>query len=70
MLQCQDTLKQNFMKIEFENSVRRLNFMCRLPDIKIAWINPWLYLTDVQKVFLPTWSKIGIHQKNNVNQKQ
>ena len=33
-------LKQDFMKIEFENSVRRLSFLCRLPDIKIAWINP------------------------------
>ena len=28
------------MKIEFQNSVRRLNFLCRLPDIKIAWTNP------------------------------
>ena len=28
------------MKIEFENSVRRLRFLCRLMDIKIAWIIP------------------------------
>ena len=27
------------MKIEFENSIRRLSFLCRLPDIKIAWVN-------------------------------
>ena len=30
------------MKIEFENSIRRLSFLgvlFRLPDIKIAWIN-------------------------------
>ena len=27
------------MKIEFENSIRRLNFLCRLTNIKIAWIN-------------------------------
>ena len=27
------------MKIDFENSTRRLSFLCRLPDIKIAWIN-------------------------------
>ena len=27
------------MKIEFENSVTRLSFLCRLPDIKIASIN-------------------------------
>ena len=25
------------MKIEFENSIRRLKFLCRLPDIKTAW---------------------------------
>ena len=29
------------MKIEFENSIRRLSFLCHLPDIKIALINPW-----------------------------
>ena len=29
------------MKIEFDNSVRRLSFLCRLTDIRIAWINPW-----------------------------
>ena len=29
------------MKIEFENSIRRLNFLCHLTDTKIAWINPW-----------------------------
>ena len=28
------------MKIEFENSIRRLSFLCHLTDIKIAWINP------------------------------
>ena len=28
------------MNIEFQNSIRRLNFLCCLPDIKIAWINP------------------------------
>ena len=27
------------MKIEFENSIRKLNFLYRLLDIKIAWIN-------------------------------
>ena len=31
-------------KIEFQNSIRRLSFLCRLPDIKIAWVNPhWDY---------------------------
>ena len=37
MLKC---YKINFMKIEFENSIRRLSFLCRLTGIKIAWINP------------------------------
>ena len=31
------------MKIEFENSIRRLSFLCRLLVIKIAWINTWLF---------------------------
>ena len=35
-----NALKPNFMKIKFENSIRRLSFLCRLQDIKIAWINP------------------------------
>ena len=28
------------MKTEFENSIRRLSFLFRLRDIKIAWVNP------------------------------
>ena len=28
------------MKIEFQNSIRRLSFLCGIWDIKIAWINP------------------------------
>ena len=39
-VQWQYALKQNFMKIEIENSIRILSFLCHLPDIKIAWINP------------------------------
>ena len=27
------------MKIEIENSIRRLSFLCRLQDIETAWIN-------------------------------
>ena len=42
-------LKQNFMKIEFENSIRRLSFLCRLPYIKIAWINPWILGTGTHE---------------------
>ena len=39
------------MKIEFQNSIRRLSFLCRLPDIKIAWINPGykMYVMTTQK---------------------
>ena len=29
-------LKSNFMKIEFENSIRKLSFLRHLPDIKIS----------------------------------
>ena len=32
--------KYHLMKIEFQNSIRRLSFLCRLTDIKIAWLNP------------------------------
>ena len=28
------------MKIEFQNSIRKLSFWCHHLDIKIAWINP------------------------------
>ena len=34
------------MKIEFENSMRRLNFLCSLMDIKIAWINPCVNIQE------------------------
>ena len=37
-VQYQYALKQHFMKIQFENLIRRLSFSCRLPDIKIAWV--------------------------------
>ena len=36
--------KKHFMRIEFQNSIRRLGSLCRLPDIKIVWINPWLII--------------------------
>ena len=35
------------MKTEFENKIRRLSFLCRLMDIKIAWINPWYEMLTV-----------------------
>ena len=28
-----------YMKIEFQNSIVRLSFLCRITDIKIAWIS-------------------------------
>ena len=27
------------IKIEFQNLIERLSFLCRITDIKIAWIN-------------------------------
>ena len=36
------------MKIEFQNSITRLSFSCRITDIKIAWINPWCLLGHFQ----------------------
>ena len=39
-VQRQYALKQIFMKIKFENSIRRLSILYPLPDIKIAWLNP------------------------------
>ena len=29
------------MKIEFQTSIVRLSFLCRIMDIKSTWINPW-----------------------------
>ena len=46
------------MKIEFENSVRRLSFLCHLPDIKIAWINPCK--GNKKNEFSPFWESIGL----------
>ena len=46
-VQHQFALKENFMKIEFENVITRLSFLCRLPDIKIAWINHCIWVVTV-----------------------
>ena len=43
-VQCHSALKQILMKIEFENSIRRLSILCHIPDIKSAWINPCYYI--------------------------
>ena len=37
-VQCKNEFKKKFMKIEFENTIKRLSFLCHLTDIKIAWI--------------------------------
>ena len=37
-------LKRWVWKLNLENSVWKLSFLCHLPDIKIVWINPWYYL--------------------------
>ena len=34
-VQRQYAYKLNFVKIEYENSIRRLSFLCHLPDVKI-----------------------------------
>ena len=36
------------MYIEFQNSIERLSFLCRLTDIKITWINPSWFLRGYQ----------------------
>ena len=69
------------MKIQFENSIRRLSFLCPLPDIKIACINPWHVLSQVSNRIdrwqwkkkenkQRTWSNKSvfyiIHECNNV----
>ena len=47
-VQCQYALKWYSMKIESENSIKRLCFLCYLQDIKIVWINPWNWLNWFQ----------------------
>ena len=52
--------------MKIENSIRRLSFLCRLPDIKIAWINPWTWPLNigqkseflVKSVISKTWRKL------------
>ena len=56
-VQRQYALKQNFMKIEVQKSIRRLSFLCCLPDIKIAWINPFLNFTILKLKTFQTFGK-------------
>ena len=44
------------MKIEFENSIRRLSFLCRQTDIKITWINPCRSSCVLSNI----WDQIGL----------
>ena len=50
------------MKVEFENSIKRLSFLCRLPDIKIAWIYPWIWISQ--------WSESHCTTNTNVSRKK
>ena len=50
------------MKVEFENSVKRLSFLCRLLDIKIAWIYPWIWISQ--------WSESHCTTNTNVSRKK
>ena len=34
-----------YMKIQFQNSIVRLSFLCHVTDIKISWVNPWSIFT-------------------------
>ena len=38
--QKQTNKQKLYMKIEFQNSIVKLSFLCRITDITIAWINP------------------------------
>ena len=62
-VQCQYALKQISLKIELENSIRRLRFLCCLPGIKITWINPWSEPSDG----LHTW--VRPHAMQNLDMK-
>ena len=41
--------KIKFYEDEFENSTRRLSFLCHVPDIIIVWINAWLWFWMLNK---------------------
>ena len=43
------TNRNTHIKIEFQNSIERLSFLCCTMDIKIAWINPCTF----KKFMLP-----------------
>ena len=45
-------LKKFVLKIECENSIRRLSFLCRLRDIKIAWNKSLLMILKPYNVIL------------------
>ena len=38
--QNKQTNRNVYIKIEFQNSIERLSFLCRIKDMKIVWINP------------------------------
>ena len=56
-------LKIKFVKIEFENSFKRLSFFCCLMDINIAWTNPWKHKKSGHRT--NSWSKQGKNLHKN-----
>ena len=52
------------IKIEFENSIRRLSFLYYLPDIRIAWINPWSCMTSTNYVANFFFHNISYHKES------
>ena len=54
------------MKIEFESSIRRLSFLCHLPDIKIAWIYPLQERNVDKDIKVPVFK--AVHGSHNTNQ--
>ena len=46
------TNRNIYIKIDFQNSIEKLSILCRITDIKIAWINPWLLFIEKQMQLL------------------
>ena len=43
--------KYMYIKIEFQNSIARLSFLCCITEIKIAWINPCVDIQFILQLF-------------------
>ena len=70
--------KYIFINSEFQNSIERLTFLCRIIDIKIARINPWyVYLCICLYIYIsplsnteswPTEDSYNLSSQTNRNQ--